>query len=465
MSGVLQPDICVLGAGVAGRRLAVAAASSGASVVVAGAGQDRCQAALTARLALCAAGRQAHALRQGGFGVAAHDPEVDIRALIRHARSAGSALDAGFSSERLRALGATVLEDSAGFVDARTVRAGEIDVRAARFVVAPGSLPVLPPVEGLDGVGALTEDDLPQLTRRPGHLAVVGAGAEAVELAQAFRRFGSAVTLVTSGPFLPGWDGESAAVVLRRLAVEGVRLLDHRAVGPVEPRGRSGVRITVEGAAGEEAIDATHLLVAAGRRPDVERLGLVKARLAMAGGLPRVDAGLRTSNRRVHLLDADPARASAEAERLLRPLLSGAAVPDEARPRARLVATEPALASVGVTEPKRGRKAAAFRILRWPYSESLAARMAGLAEGHVKLTVDDAGRLLGASIVGARAGELIDVWAVALAKGLTVGDMAAHLPPQGGLGEIGKSAAMTYFVTKAKTSFAGRLAGFLRRPG
>ena len=334
--------------------------------------------------------------------------------------------------------------------------AGGTEIRARRFVLATGSSPIVPAIPGIAEIGCLTSDTVFQLGRRPGHLIILGGSSTGLELAQAFRRLGSQVTLLEAGTVLPGEDPEMAAVVVRRLRAEGVIIREGAKATAIERRGKTSVRVLIETEAGADEVDGSHLLVAAGRAPDIDGLDLKKARVRVKGNAVDVSAMQRTTNRRIYAIGdvvaaAPPSAhiATYQADLVLKTLLFRLPAKDRAIvPRATY--TDPELAQVGLTEAQAAKRHRKLAILRWPYAENVRARAERRTEGHIKLVAATNGDILGVTIAGADASELIGVWTLALSKGLDLKDMASAIPPHPTMGEIGKSAAITYFANKAR---------------
>lgn len=475
MTKLLRPDICVIGAGAGGLTVAAGAAAFGTSVVLVEKGRmggDCLNHGCVPSKALIAAADIAASLRGAGrFGIASSEPDIDFRAVHRHVHAVIAAIAPNDSAERFGALGVHVIAAEARFADKRTVVAGEIEIRARRFVLATGARPVIPPIPGLGEIGYLTNETVFDLSRRPGHLLVIGGGPVGLELAQAYRRLGSRVTVVEAATPLAGEDPELAAFVQRALRAEGVDIRAGTSVVRVEPRGRGGVRALLDRNGAAEIVDASHVLVAAGRRPALDGLGLDAAGIRHDEAGIRVDPGLRTSNRRVYAI-GDAAGgpqfthvAGHHGGQLLRPLLFRLRARTGHGALPRVTFTRPELAAVGLTEGQARAARRRISILRWPYAENDRAQAERSTEGLVKLIAGPGGRILGVGIAGARAGELIGVWQLALSRGLRLKDMAAWAPPYPTLSEIGKRAAISYFAPQAQRPSVRRLVRFLRRFG
>ena len=462
MAKVLTPDICVIGGGPGGLAVATGAATYGIKVVLVdkgppgGGNLGRILPAAT----LAAAARQAEATRTGGrFGLEASEPEIDFKAVMTHVREVAGAVAPAVSAERLATLGVTLIHGEARFTGRGRVVAGDTEIRARRFVLASGSSPVVPDIPGLAEIGCLTSDTILEVGRRPGHLVIIGGDPTGLEMAQAFRRLGSQVTMLVETTVLPGEDPEMAAVVARRLRAEGVVLLEGTKVTAVERRGKTSVRVRIETAAGTDDVDGSHLLVAVGRMPDVGGLELKKARVGLKGNAVDVSAMLRTTNRRIYAIGGvtgtpDSAQtATYHAGLVLKALLFRLPAKDRAIVP-RVVYTDPELAHVGLTEAQASTRHRKLTILRWPYAENDRARAGRCTEGHIKVVAARNGDILGVTIAGANASELIGIWTLALSKGLGLEDMAAAIPPHPTLGEIGKSAAIAYFGRNKRTPLA-----------
>jgi len=470
MTETLTPDICVIGAGSGGLSVAAAAAMFGVSVVLIERGRmggDCLNYGCVPSKALIAAGRHAQAMRGGTpFGIAAVEPEIDFAAVNAHVRAVIDAISPNDSVARFTALGVRVIQAEAKFIDRRTVEAGGVRVRARRFVIATGSSPAIPPIQGLADVPYLTNETVFDLKRRPSHLAIIGGGAVGLELAQAFRRLGARVTVIEKGAVLAREDAEAVAIVRRSLLADGVEIREKTEIVQVEPRGRTGMRIVTVRDGVSHAVDASHMLVATGRRANVEALDLSKARIKAGPAGIEVGADLRTANRRVYAI-GDVAgggfthAANHHAGLVLRAILFRLRVRRDAAAIPRVTFTQPELAHVGMSEAEATAVRGA-RILRWPYSENDRAQAERTTDGFIKLTADGRGKLLGATVVGENAGEMINLYALALSKGLGVRDLAGFVAPYPTFAEIGKRAAITYFASAARKPAVRRLVRFLR---
>ncbi len=466
-------DICVIGGGAGGLVVAAGAAQMGARVVLVEKGRmggDCLNFGCVPSKSLIAAARVAETVRHGArFGILVGEPKIDFSVVRDHVQGVIAAIAPQDSVERFEALGVRVIRGGARFVGQREIEAAGQRVRARYFVVATGSLPAVPPVPGLDSVPYLTNETVFDLDRRPDHLAVLGAGPIGCELAQAFRRLGARVTVLERFRALPQGDPELAETVCRRLRAERIDLREGVAVREAAPHG-DGIALAVEKDGAKERVVVSHLLVAAGRRANVEELDLEAAGIRYSRHGIEVDARLRTTNRRVFAI-GDVAGgpqfthvAGYHAGIVLRNVLFK--LPARARTRAIpwVVYTDPELAHVGLTEDEaRERLGGRITVLRWALADNDRAASERESEGLIKVVVDRRGRILGASIAGVAAGELILPWVLAIDRRLKIGAMARLVAPYPTLSEITKRVAASYYTPSLFGERTKRLVRFLVR--
>lgn len=473
-----EPEFCVIGGGAAGLAVAAAAAAMGAPVVLIEkdrTGGQSLNSAVPSK-ALLAAAKHAAAVRAGmRFGVKTVRPGIDYAAVMAHVREAVEAVAPQVSSERFTGLGVRVISGTAQFKDADTVEVGDSTIKARRFVIATGSLPVIPDIPGLAEVPYLIPRTVFDLSDYPRHLIVIGAGSIGLELAQTFRRLGSDVTVLEADTPLKRQDHECAAVVLDAIAREGIKLRSGIRITQVR-RALSRVQVVIaksegNGSGGEETIEGTHLLVAAGRRPNIEELNLDAAGIRHQPHGIVVDKYLRTSNKKVFAIGdviGGPKFAHVanhHAGLVVRNALFRHKLALDRRAIPWVISTDPELAQIGYLEDKARKLAGAIRILRWPYRENDRAIVAGATNGHIKVITDRRGGILGVTIVGAGAGENIAAWSLAVGKKLKIDALAGLIVPYPAYAEVGKRAAITYFMRGLTTSRVRRIIGWLRRPG
>lgn len=475
MTEQLSVDVCVIGAGSGGLTVAAFCAMVGAPVVLIEKGEmggDCLNVGCVPSKALVAAAGRAEDLRTAAaFGVGDGRTAIDVARVRDHIRETIAAIAPTDSAARFGALGVRVIRAAARFTGPKTVEAGGMTIIARRFVVATGSRPAVPPIEGLDGVAFLTNETVFDLRECPRHLAVIGGGPVGLEIAQAWRRLGAEVTIFEQDRILAGEDPEMADVVRRALLADGITLHEASRVVRV---GMDGADIRVHAVQGGEegAIGVSHLLVAVGRKANVEELGLEAAGIATGPRGIEVDGGLRTTNSRVYAI-GDVAGGAAfthvagwHGSMVAQNILFRRPVRTDRTAIPRVTLTDPELAHIGLTEAEALKQnVRGLRILRWPFAENDRATATRRRVGHVKLVVGHKGAILGCSIAGHGAGELIAPYAVALAKGMTVGELSGIVLPYPTLSEAGKRAAGTYFLASLANPWVGRIVRFLRRFG
>ncbi|WP_075995447.1 dihydrolipoyl dehydrogenase family protein [Salaquimonas pukyongi] len=475
MTETLTPDICVIGAGSGGLTVAAAAASFGVEVVLIEKGKmggDCLNYGCVPSKAILAAGKHAHAIEESArFGVFAGKPKVEFRKVNQHIKSAIAAIAPNDSVERFTALGVKVIEAPGRFTDPRTIEAGEYTIKARRFVVATGSSAFVPPIPGLDAVDYFTNETLFDNTRRPGHLIVIGGGPIGMEMAQAHLRLGSKVTVIEGLKALGKDDPELSAIVLEKLRGEGLEIVEEAMVSRVARRGKNGVRVHYKLDGKEGSVDGTDLLIATGRAVNVEGLGLEEAGIRHDRKGIEVKADLRTSNRRVYAI-GDVAGglqfthvAGYHAGLVIRGILFRLTAKPDNRIIPWATYTDPELANVGLTEEEARKQYKDIHVLRWPYHENDRAIAEGKTAGMIKMITDRKGRILGVGIAGTGAGEMINMWALAISQKMKVKDVAGYIPPYPTMAEIGKRAAITYFAPMTRKPFVRSLIGFLRKFG
>ena len=473
MAELLTPDICVIGAGSGGLSVAAAAAAFGVPVVLIEKGRmggECLNAGCVPSKALIAAAKRAQQMRDAdAFGVSAQRVTVDFGLVHDHIQAVIAAIAPNDSKERFTGLGVRVIEGEGRFSDANTVTVGDIEIKARRFVIAAGSSPALPAIEGLDDTPHFTNETIFDLRVCPKHLIVIGAGPVGLELAQAFRRLGADVTVLEVLEPLAQEDPECASIVLDQLARDGVVLRRGVSIAHVH-RARTKVLVVLRDGDTEETIEGSHLLIATGRRANVAGLGLDKAGIRYDMRGITVDKGLKTSNSRVYAI-GDIAGgpqfthvANYHAGLVIRNALFRLPVKvrDEIVPR--VTFTDPELAHVGLMETQAGKRRD-IRIARWPYHDNDRAQTERVTLGHIKVVMDTKGTVLGVTIVGTQAGELITLWALAIGQRLNIRTMTDIVMPYPVLSEIGKRAAISHFARRLTSPWVHRIIVLLRRLG
>ena len=454
-------DICVIGAGSAGLSMTAGAAMLDRNVLLfegAEMGGDCLNHGCVPSKAILKAGKVAQSMRSGEkFGITPVEPKVDWEAVKAHIKDVIATIAPVDSVERFEGLGATVISEYAKFVDTNTVESATTRVRAKRFVIAVGSRASAPPIPGLDTVDYATNENIFSLDVFPSHLLVIGAGPIGLEMGQTFRRLGAEVTIIDIAPPLGRSEPEHAQVLVQALEEEGVTF--HAPAMTKEVRKiKSGVEIELEDGT---IIKGSHLLVAAGRAPVVEGLGLESAGIDFDRRGIDTDDNLRTSNKKVYAA-GDVAKgkggmthiAGFHAGQLFKnfflypqnmPFGKGFSSAETGRMPA-AVYTEPELASIGLSEAQAREKFGdAIQVAEFHFDENDRGIAERSTKGGVKIIVGKKGIILGGSIVGDFAGETIHMLSVAMTGKLKVSQLAQIISPYPSRSEAVKRACSSLY--------------------
>jgi len=451
----IKVDICVIGAGSGGLSLAAGASQMGASVALIEKGKmggDCLNTGCVPSKALLAAAKCADVFRHADqFGIQSITPEVNFKEVHDHVQGVIEGIAPNDSVERFESLGVKVIKATASFKDKKTIIAGDYEIKARRFVIATGSRAAAPPILGLDQVDYLTNENIFELTTLPKHLIIIGGGPIGCEMAQAHRLLGSEVTLVELSHILPKDDPEPVNIIRQKLINTGITLYESIRVDKVEQE-KDEVLVTIRRHGDTIKISGSHLLIAAGRKPNTEELNLENANIAFTPKGISVDERLRsTSNKKVFAI-GDVAgsyqfthAANYHAGIVIRNILFAmpAKVNYSALPWVTYV--EPELAHVGLTEADAKAKNLTYKVLHWSFKENDRARTEHTTTGQIRVIVNKKGFVLGCNIVGEHAGELILPWCLAIQEKLKISSMANVIAPYPTLSEVSKRAAGSYY--------------------
>jgi pyruvate/2-oxoglutarate dehydrogenase complex dihydrolipoamide dehydrogenase (E3) component len=470
-------DLVIVGAGSGGLSAAAFAAQLGARVALVEknrVGGDCTWSGCVPSKTLLKTAKVAHEMRTARrYGLPAAEPEIDLKAVMVHVRDVVGEIAKEESPEALRANGIDVFLGEARFLDAHTLMvrpepamtrspqtADDTTLTARNVLIATGAHPFIPPIRGLDEVDYLTYETLWDLETLPRHLLVVGGGPIGCEMAQAFRRLGAEVTLLASRDRLLPRDDPAASRVLDEVFEdEGIRVLFQARAELVWQDG-TGIHV----GAGAAGLMGDALLLATGRRPNVDGLDLKKAGVAYSSKGIQVDDTLRTSQRHIYAAGDCTGdlqfthyagwQATLAARNALLPGASKA-VTDQVP---WTTFTDPEVAHIGLTETQaRDLFGDAIMTCDWPMSRVDRARTDGDTAGFIKLVHKKEGTLLGATIVAGRAGEMIHEWIVALHEGIKVGDLsnAIHVYPSYSV--AGQQAAAAIRIDRLLNGISGRV--------
>lgn len=468
-------NVVVIGAGSGG--LVVAAGAAGLGAKVALAERDRMggdclnTGCVPSKALLAAAKAVQHARDAQRLGMSVPEPgPQDWKAVQRWIRAAQAHLAPHDSVERFTGLGVDVLLGEARLRSAHEVEVNGRAVWGRHLVVATGSRAAVPAIPGLAEAGFLTNETVFDIEERPGSLLVLGGGPIGTELGQAFARLGTAVTIVSSTPHVCAReDPDVAGVLAARLAREGVRILDGSTATRVEARG--GKKVATVAAPGGIATEvaADEILVAVGRTPNVEALGLEAAGVKLSRKGIETDARCRTNVPSVWAI-GDVAGgplfthwAGHEARVVIRNVLFPGSVEHDVENLPWTTFTEPEIAHVGLNETAARALGVPHRVFRVPFDSIDRAVCDGEAEGYfAKVVAGPKGEILGATIVHPRAGDLLPELVLAKKHGIPLGKLSATIHAYPGLSEVNRALGDAYMRTRLTSGTRAKLTGLFR---
>jgi len=469
---VIKTDICVIGAGSGGLSVAAGASQMGADVVLiekSAMGGDCLNTGCVPSKAILAAGHVAQNMRDAaGFGIEAVEPHVDWEKVHDHIHQVIAEIAPNDSVERFEGMGVHVIQAAASFIDDKTVQAGDVQVQAKYFVVATGSSAFVPPIEGLGDVDYYTNENIFDKKEAVEHLIVIGGGPIGMELAQAHRRLGAKVTVMEVARLLVKDDPDLTSIVINHLRKEGIDFYEggrNLSIAKAE----QGIAVSCEMDKQKACVTGSHLLIATGRKANVNGLNLEAAGIQYNPRGIDVDARLRTSNKRVFAIGdvAGPYQfthmAAYQAGIIIRNILFKIPAKVDYSAVPWVTYTDPELAHVGLTEADAKAQGKEVRILKWSFAENDRAQAEKRTEGLVKVVTTPKGLILGASIVGLHAGELIHPWILAISQKMKIGAVASAIAPYPTLAEVNKRIAGSFYTEKLFSAGTKKIVRFLMR--
>ncbi|WP_415401720.1 dihydrolipoyl dehydrogenase family protein [Tateyamaria sp. SN3-11] len=466
----IKTDVLVIGAGSGGLSVAAGASQMGADVVLLEGhkmGGDCLNYGCVPSKALIASGKMAYGQAHSApYGVANAAPQIDYAAAKDHVHDVIAQIAPVDSQERFEGFGVNVIREFGHFISSTEVQAGDTVIKARRIVIATGSGPLVPPIDGIDTVPYLTNETLWELRARPEHLLIIGGGPIGMEMAQAHVRLGSKVTVIEGAKALGKDDPEMATIVLDNLRAEGVEIVEDALAEKIEGDAGSVTVRTKDG----RSYSGSHLLVAVGRKTNTDKLNLEAAGIETTRTGVKVDASMKTSNPKVYAI-GDAAGglqfthvAGYHAGVIIRSMLFG--LPSKAKTNHIPWATytDPELAQVGLTEADAQKEYGdKLEVVRFEYAHNDRAIAERKTTGLIKVMVVK-GRPVGASIAGYQAGELINLWSLVLANNMKMSQVAAMVSPYPTIGEVNKRAAGAYFSPRLfKSDLVKRVVGLVQR--
>jgi pyruvate/2-oxoglutarate dehydrogenase complex dihydrolipoamide dehydrogenase (E3) component len=441
-------DLVIIGAGSAGLSFAAGAVQMGAGVVLIEGGKmggDCLNTGCVPSKALIEAARRAKgAASAKNLGVSCHDVTVDYASVMHHVRETIAAIEPHDSQERFEGLGVRVIRGYAEFASKNSIRVGNETVTARRIVVATGAIPIAPPINGLDAVAYFTNETFFENRNRPDHLIIIGGGPIGVEMAQAHAQLGIKTTLIESFEILPREIAKTREIVRTKLLQDGVTVFENCDVRSIKENGAIKSITLGDG----QMVKGSHILVATGRRANVQGLNLSAAGIETTDVGIKVDDSLRTTNRAVYAIGDVIGQeqfthvAGYHVSLVVRSALFGLPAKVRKNHIPRVTYCDPEVASVGDISDGTGIET--YRVTYDGLDRAIAgARTDGFAQIWVKN-----GRVRGATIVGAQAGELIHFWSLVIAQNLKLLQASSVITPYPTLSDINKKLIGAYFTPR-----------------
>lgn len=450
-------DICIIGAGSAGLSLAAGAAQLGAKVVLIEQGKmggECLNNGCIPSKSLLASAKVANIIKNSqSFGVNASLNEINYAKVREHIHNVMNKIAPHDSAERFNGLGVTVISGKAQFVDPETIKVNDQLIKARRFVIATGSAPAIPSLQGLSNVAFFTNETIFELQEKPSRLIIIGGGAVGCELAQAFLSLGSSVTLLEAQKILPKDDEELADIIRKQLIQDGLDLYENVKINNII-KSDGNVAVIFDSNGTPRTIDGSHILIAAGRKPHLNDLNLEAANVVYNAKGIQVNNRLQTSNKKIFAIGDIASEfhfthvANYQAGIVLKNILFRCQSKVNYKSLPWVTFTTPELAQVGLTEAAAKQAGKSIHIVEAEFNENDRAQTELQTAGKIKVILSRFGKILGVSIVGPHAGELIMPWGIAIHQGLSMKAMASLIVAYPTLSEINKAVAINYYKPK-----------------
>jgi pyruvate/2-oxoglutarate dehydrogenase complex dihydrolipoamide dehydrogenase (E3) component len=469
----LSADFCIIGGGSGGLSFAAGAVQMGASVILLEErkmGGDCLNYGCVPSKALIAAARFGQEIKQAiKFGWAITDAQVDYAEVHKHIHKVISNIEPNDSVKRFEALGVKVILESGKFLDRCTLETESYLIKAKRFIIATGSIPFTPPIEGLAAVPYYTNESIFDLKELPKRLVVIGGGPIGIELAQAFHNLGSTVTVLEAFTALPKDDPVLTSKLKQILNNSGIDIKEHVKISSVKQIDNQLHISYVDANNQSTDVLATHILVATGRRPNIAKLNLDAAGIKYLPQGIVVSNILRTSNTKVYAIGDCTGGyqfthvAGYHAGLAIRNSIFklGTKVQTKATPW--VTYSDPELAHVGLLEAQLIQQKIAHKVLSLTFAENDRAQTENNTEGLIKILVTPKGYILGASILGPQAGELIFPWVIAIQNKLKISAIANSIAPYPTLCDINKRIAGSFYTDKIFSPMIRRIVTLLMK--
>lgn len=466
-------DIAIIGGGSGGLSLASGSAQLGLKVALIEGhkmGGDCLNYGCVPSKALLAAAKSIHQARYKAakFGAEIEFKSLDFSKVMNHVHSVIKTIEPHDSVERFESLGVRVFKEYGHFVDKNTLKAGDQTISAGKIVIATGSSPFIPPIKGIDTIDYLSNETIFDITVLPKHLIVIGGGPIGCELAQAFAMLGSKVTIIEAMSILPKDDKDCVAVVRNSLKDTGIELLEQSQVNEVIRKDDATVDVLITTSKEDKVLNGSHVLVATGRKPNIDKLSLEKAGIAYSKKGIEVNSRLQTSQKHIYAIGdvAGPYQfthmASYQSGIVLRNIAFKIPAKTSYDAVPWVTYTSPELAHVGKSETDI-KDGSDLIITQWQFDQSDRAQAEGETNGLIKVITDKKGKIYGATIVGVHAGELIFPWTMAVREGKSLRAFTDTIAPYPTLSEVSKQVSGEFYKPKLFSGKVRTLVSWLQK--
>lgn len=467
-------DICIIGAGSGGLSIAAGAAKLGFHVCLierAEMGGDCLNTGCVPSKSLLSAANAAHGFRTAHkFGIEAQEPNIDFAAVKDHVQDVIKQIQPHDSQERFEGLGVHVIRESAKFISSKELQAGTRTIKAKYFIIATGSRPAIPSIQGLDATKVYTNETIFDLKVKPDHLIIIGGGPIGIEMAQAHHRLGCKVSVVEAQTILPKDDPELVQIAYERLEFESLRLIQHAEIISVEHKDDK-VIVHMKHEGSNRQVTGSHLLIAAGRTPNIESLDLEAAGIKCDKKGVTTDNRLRTNHKHIFAI-GDVAGAPQfthvagyHAGIVIKNIMFKIPAKVDYSALPWVTYTDPEIAQVGLSEQMAVDKYGINKInvVKWRFDENDRARTDKRTDGLLKVITLKNGHIIGASIIGKNAGELLQIWSLAISQKMKIKALTNMITPYPTYSEINKRAAGAYFENQLFSDRTRSIIQFLQK--
>lgn len=472
MSQTERFDLAIIGAGSGGLSLASVSAQSGLKTVLFEGhkmGGDCLNYGCVPSKSLLAVAKQCwQARKTEQLGCMFDQKSLNMAAVMETVQKKIEHIAVHDSVERFEGLGATVVTEYASFVDERTLQAGDKTYHAKYIVIATGSSPFVPPIKGLEGLSYLTNETIFSLQEKPKHLLIIGGGPIGCEMAQAFAMLGVPVSLFEAEQLLRFDDRAAVATLQDKIQQNGVSFYLQSKVEQLAQKGKE-IELTYSIDGQQHILSGSHVLVAVGRRPNIDKLNLEKASIATERGAIQVDKRLRTQHKHIFAIGDVIGQqqfthvANAHAGVVFRQIAFKLPAKWNDTYLPSVTYTDPELAQIGFTEQQCQAKEIPYTLIQSEFVDNDRAVAEGETEGMLKVLINDKGHVLGVTLLGSHAGELLLPWIQLMREKRSLRSMTDAIFPYPTLGEISKRVAGQYYTPKLFSSSAKRIIKFLSR--